>query len=92
MSNTTDTITVDAPGARETFLRWLARGDTIGVFQNVDLGHHDMGRRVFIPLGPTEQALPIGKAHAPDGHHGLGWRYLLERIEYSLARFTFEGE
>jgi hypothetical protein len=70
--------------------RWLARGDAIGVFRNADLGHPDIGRAVFIPIAPNErEKLPIGKARAPDGAHGLGWRFLLESVRETIDGFDF---
>jgi len=90
---TTQKVPVEAPNARSAFERWLARGDAIGVFTNHDLGSRDVGRAVFIPLDADEvRRLPIGKAHAPDSStYGLGWRYLLDRVETSLDAFDFVG-
>ena len=85
-------IKVEAPGARGAFQRWLDRGDAVGVFTNQDLGHPELGHMLFIPLDPGEQLkLEPGKAHAPDGRHGLGWRYLLTSVERSLDAFAFSG-
>lgn len=62
--------------------RWQGRGDAVYVFTNHDLGHPDMGRQVAMPANlPAHAArLVIGKAHAPDGVQGLGWRYILTHV------------
>lgn len=73
---------------RAMFARWTERGDIICVFENHDLGHYDMGRRVAIPFAPelaiqfnVTGHLPTGVSmatQAPDNATiGLGWRYLL---------------
>jgi hypothetical protein len=64
----------------ETYTRWLSDGETwIGVFENQDLGHRDMGRRIAIPYDRAQwEKAAIGKDRAPDhGSIGLGWRYVL---------------
>jgi len=87
------TIAVSAPGARPIFERWLARGDAIAVFRNHDLGHPQVGHTLFVPLDSEERGqVEVGRTRAPDGNHGLGWRYLLDRIETDLDTFTFEEE
>lgn len=86
----TKVITVEAPGARSIFERWIARGDSIGVFRNHDLSHPAVGHTLFLPLDAEDiDKVQIGKTHAPDGQHGLGWRYLLDSIETSLDAFEF---
>ena len=44
------------------------------VYENLDLGHPDAGRLVFLAIGPrnTLKSRPIC---APDGPYGFGWRY-----------------
>lgn len=67
---------------KDTIDRWLADPDTwVGVFENADLGHRDIGLRCAFPFalsdGSFEKA-EIGKTRAPDGRTiGLGWRYIL---------------
>lgn len=86
----TKNICVEAPKAQATFRRWLERGDAIGVFTNQDLSSQVAGHQVFIPLDAEDAvAANLGKMQAPDGPHGLGWRYRLTAIERSLAAFTF---
>ena len=88
-----DTIAVTASGARAIFARWLARGDAIAVFSNHDLGHPQVGHTLFLPLDAEERGrVEIGRTRAPDGTHGLGWRYLLETVTTDLGAFSFEEE
>ena len=82
-------VLVDAPGARGIFERWLTRGDGVGVFTNADLGHYDLGRMVFVPV--AAESVEIGTTRAPDGPHGLGWRYVLTRVVTTLDAFEFVG-
>lgn len=61
---------------------WLKDGDTwLGVFENHDLGHPDMGRRCIFPFSLSDgswEAAKEGETRAPDGKSiGMGWRYLL---------------
>jgi hypothetical protein len=79
-------IELHTTATRETFTRWLADGRTwIGVFQNHDLGHHDVGRRIAVPFDTRRKLLgarlPL-QSPAPDHLTrktglGPGWRYLL---------------
>lgn len=88
-----EAINVDAPGARAIFWKWLKRGDSIGVFQNMALDSASCGHRIFLPITPDEAAsYKVGQTRAPDGSYGMGWRYLLQSIECSMAGFTFEAE
>jgi hypothetical protein len=65
--------------AKETVARWLNIGTTVGVFQNKDLGHPDIGRKVAMPFDYDEfQTAEIGTTRCPDNPTvGLGWRYIL---------------
>jgi hypothetical protein len=86
-------VVVNAPEARGKFEQWLARGEAIGVFENVDLGHYMMGHTVFLPLDAEDQArVEVGKTQAPDGPYGLGWRYRLNLVARSLDEFDFQPE
>lgn len=67
---------------RETLERWIADGETwIGVFENHDLGHPEIGRRIAFPFSTKDgsfEAAEVNKTRAPDSRHiGLGWRYIL---------------
>lgn len=64
----------------QTFERWLSDGDTfIGVFQNQDLGHYDIGRKIAMPFPKAQwDVAKLDETKAPDHKSiGLGWRYLL---------------
>ena len=65
-----------------TCLKWLHDGDTwLGVFENQDLGHPEIGRRCIFPFPLSDgswDAAKEGETRAPDGKHiGMGWRYTL---------------
>jgi hypothetical protein len=71
--------TLESPA--QTFTRWLRDGQTwIACFENHDLGHRDVGRRITVPYDVTQYDLAvIGKSTAPDHRTiGLGWRYILK--------------
>lgn len=59
---------------------WLRDGKTwIGVFQNQDLGHPQVGRRMALPFADDVYwTSTVGQTKAPDTVTvGLGWRYVL---------------
>ena len=65
----------------EVIDRWFANGnegDWVGVFENHDLGHPDLGRR-FAAFYDKDQwgSGEVGRTTGPDSAIGLGWRYLL---------------
>lgn len=76
-------MTTRREAARVTFTRWLSDGQTaIGIFENKDLTHPDLGRRVAFPFAASmSDTLAVGKTFAPDNPEtGLGWRYILVQI------------
>lgn len=77
-------IAITAEGAREKVSRWVEQGWRIGVFENHDLGHPDIGQKSFTPLKPEDTA-EIGKAY------NLGWRYILVSVHTSIEDFAFFG-
>ena len=83
-----------SPSAQEVFAKWIARGDLIGVFENADFGHPDLGRQVFVPVHPPEREKFIPhKTCLPDSPKiGLGWRYLFKSAHNTLDDFVFEEE
>lgn len=77
-------------GHRDKVLGWLSRGDHVAAFQNVDLGSRDLGRMVLVPVSPALGAtLTLGSTRAPDGPHGLGWRYTLAEVIGSAQRIRW---
>ena len=65
----------------EVIDRWFDsgnEGDWVGVFENHDLSHPDLGRR-FAAFYDQNQwdAAEIMRTTGPDSPIGLGWRYLL---------------
>jgi hypothetical protein len=71
----------------QTFTRWLSDNTTwIGVFENKDLGHIDVGRRIAVPYDISQfEAAQIGVARASDSAIiGLGWRYVLVAKSHSV--------
>ena len=72
------------PTTRELMIEkaeeWLADGETfIGVFENKDLGHPELGHRIMLPYEDALfEAAILGKTTPPDMPYiGLGWRYLM---------------
>lgn len=64
----------------KTFQRWLEDGKSwIGIFENHDLGHHDLGRRVAFQYDESQwDKAERNSCRAPDHNAiGLGWRYEL---------------
>lgn len=54
------------------------RGDWIGVFENHDMSHPELGRRFALLFDKNQfDSAVIGSTRAPDTKMGLGWRYLL---------------
>ncbi len=73
-----------------TLTGWLDREDSIGVFVNHDLGSHNCGHTIYLPIAPNERSqCVVGRTRAPDNSYDLGWRYILESIEDSLENFEF---
>ena len=65
---------------KEKFERWLSDGTTfVGVFENHDLGHCDVGLRVAFPYDISQwDSAIVGQSRAPDtAQFGFGWRYVL---------------
>ena len=61
---------------------WFSDPDTwVGIFENHDLGHPQVGLRCAFPFRISDGSLDkaeVNKTRAPDGRTiGLGWRYLL---------------
>ena len=84
----------------EVIDRWFANadpGDWVGVFENHDLGHYDIGRRFAAPYDADQwDRAVVGKTNGPDNQEtGLGWRYLLVakcRTAAEVKAAMLEGE
>jgi len=67
-------------GASATINRWLARGDGVAIYQNVDLGSRDCGHHKFVsygsPSAQLETEMPPTKL--PDIGDQINWRYYLQ--------------
>ena len=85
-----DLIYVDDTKYGEAFVTWLARGDAVGYFVNVDGSNPRQGRSVFIPLSPqVAQMVVVGETPAAALEGGFGWNYVLREVVTDLSRFTF---
>lgn len=64
---------------RETFNRWLARGDGLAIYENQDLSSGSFGDRKIAsfgsPAAQLEDATPPAKL--PDIGASINWRYCL---------------
>jgi hypothetical protein len=63
----------------DVVLRWLARGDGIGVYENHDLGHPDIGHKQFVSFGSAAAQLETDDppTRLPDIGGRINWRYSL---------------
>lgn len=58
--------------------RWLARGDGVAVYENVELGHPWAGHRQYVSFGGPEAQIPGDPpTKMPDIGPMLNWRYQL---------------
>ena len=58
--------------------RWLARGDGVAVYQNVDLSHPEIGHLQFASFGSPEAIFPDDPPdRLPDMNGRINWRYSL---------------
>jgi hypothetical protein len=69
---------MNAETNREKVTRWLSDGQTwVGVYQNQDLGHPDVGRKIAMPFDVSDWDKAKLGSRAPDTRHLIGWRYFL---------------
>lgn len=68
----------------EMQMRWWDRGDGTAVYENQDLGHHDLGHKVCMSYGSWAAQLEseTPPERLPDGlmphiTGGINWRYQL---------------
>jgi hypothetical protein len=57
--------------------QWLARGDGVAVYENVELGHPDAGHRQYVSFGSSEAQIPGDELpeRMPDIGGAINWRY-----------------
>lgn len=66
--------------------RWLARGDGVAVYENMELGHPDAGHRQFVSFGgPEAQIQGNPPSRMPDIGGAINWRYCLVGTYYGEA-------
>lgn len=63
--------------------RWLARGDGVAVYENVDLGHPFLGHKQFLSFGSDAAILEVEREEdlpdrLPDTPTTINWRYYLQ--------------
>ena len=83
-----DELTKDLDeGSRALIQGWLERGDGVAVYENVDLGHPELGHLQFVSFGSPEAMLP-GEPPSlmPDIGTAINWRYTLK------AKFLTGGD
>jgi hypothetical protein len=70
---------LEAPeDARIVINRWLARGDGVAVYENVEFGHPDLGHRQYVSFGSHEaQIVGDPPTRMPDIGDSINWRYQL---------------
>lgn len=69
--------------ASEKFNAILLRGDRIAVYQNMELGHPELGHRQYISYGSTVSALGTvdpPPERLPDWPGQINWRYQLQGV------------
>lgn len=73
---------VEIPGATELVSGWLARGDGVAKYMNVDLGSPELGHVQFVSYGSEAAQLETDNppARLPDIGHAINWRYQLVGI------------
>ncbi len=66
--------------------RWLARGDGVAVYQNVEIGGANSGHRQFVSYGSPDAQIETAEppVRMPDIGGRINWRYQLEG--------TYKGE
>jgi hypothetical protein len=81
---------VHISGTDSVIDRWFENadpGDWVGVFENNDLGHRDLGTKMGLLYDQSEwDKAVVGKTIGPDtAEFGLGWRYILIAKSESAA-------
>jgi hypothetical protein len=68
-----------SPSALNTIGRWFERGDGVAVYENVDLGHSELGQRKYVSFGSETAQLETDDPpeRLPDIGNAINWRYRL---------------
>lgn len=60
---------------------WLERGDGVAVYENQDLGHPELGKRMYVSFGSEDALFPDEPPERmPDFPNQINWRYTLEGV------------
>lgn len=64
---------------RDTFNRWLSRGDGIAVYENTAMDSYACGHRQFASFGSPAAQIesPEPPSRMPDIGHNINWKYQL---------------
>jgi hypothetical protein len=59
--------------------RWLERGDGVAIYENHDMGSHDVGHKKFVSFGSVTAQLEVQEPpqRLPDIGGQINWRYQL---------------
>lgn len=58
--------------------QWLEDGKTVAVYENVELGHPEMGHRKYVTCGTERSQLGmVAPERLPDIGDQINWRYML---------------
>lgn len=74
---------------------WLARGDGVAIYRNVDFGHFEAGHRQVCSFGSERAQLEssVPPIRLPDIGGAINWRYSLEAQYKGTGRvFLYGGE
>jgi hypothetical protein len=73
---------IDPVGATVIVNRWLARGDGIAVYRNVDFGSSEFGDTKFVSYGSPAAQLEVDvpPQTLPDIGNVINWRYQLQGV------------
>lgn len=58
--------------------QWLEDGKGVAIYENVDLGHPEIGHRQYVTFGtPKAQLAWTAPERLPDIGDAINWRYML---------------
>jgi hypothetical protein len=66
------------PVELELVNQWLEDGKGVAIYENVDLGHPELGHRQYVTFGtPRAQVGEVAPERLPDIGDAINWRYML---------------